>query len=85
MEQRVKLIDRPHAPFLNLLGPVDSLGRIAADFWRELRKIDEIIGLTTQFVGNHGRLRHIRRNHRYADTLALNRFDKGAEIAVSRK
>ncbi len=59
-----------------MLRPVRALVWIATDAACEINEIDEFVCLAPQRVGNHGRSRRDRRNHRNSHSLALNCLDK---------
>src|SRR5262245_10654900 len=61
------------------------LGRISADLGLQLDDIYEHVGLATQLVRNHRRLRCYGRDDGYANPSALYGFDKRTEIAVTRE
>ena len=60
-------------------------GRIAADLGLQLDDVDELVGLATQLIGDHRRLRRGGRDHADAHPAALHRLDQRAEIAVARE
>src|SRR5215471_1447269 len=64
---------------------IHALPRITADFRLQLSDIEENVGLSPQFIRNHGWLSRNRRGHRDAHALTLHRLDQRAKVAVARK
>ncbi|HEY8066418.1 MAG TPA: hypothetical protein VIF40_17085 [Methylosinus sp.] len=62
----------------------DRIDPDATNFFGEIIDIDEVIGLTTQFLGDYRRLRPDRRNDGYAHAFALNRLDERSIRAIAR-
>src|SRR5262249_31968608 len=59
------------------------LRRVSADLGLQLDDIHKYVGLATQLVCNHRRLRCYGRDDSYANPSALYRFDKRTKIAVT--
>jgi len=68
-----------------LFGPLGPFGGVAADFRSEMDDVNEFIRLPPQFIRHHGRLCGVGGDDGHADALALDCFDKGAEIAIAGK
>jgi hypothetical protein len=50
-----------------------------------VNEIDELVGLPTQFVGDHRRLRSDGRDDGHTHALALQRLDQRAEVTIAGK
>lgn len=62
-----------------------GFARGTPDYITQFVKLDEIVCLTAQFIGNHRRLAADRGHDRHPDTFALKAFNQGAEIAITRE
>ena len=60
-----------------------ALRRVAADLVLQRDDVDELVGLSAQLVGDHGRLRRNRRHDDDAHAAPLHRLDQRAKVAVA--
>src|SRR5262245_66276304 len=60
-----------------------TFGRIAPDLGLQLDDVEEYVGLTAQFIGDHRGLSGNRRDDGNAYASALHGFDQRAEISVA--
>src|SRR5260221_6092585 len=61
------------------------LRRIAPELWLQVRKINEDVGLTPQFVSHDRRLAGNGRDDGNVDAAALHRFQQRAEVPIARE
>src|SRR5680860_434660 len=61
------------------------IGRVTANLILQVREIDKLVGLASQFVGHHRGVRGEGRDDAHAVALELQGLDQRAKIAVARE